>query len=115
MVITVGNTYVRTWWVLDWFIRLMLLCGANINVDSTQMLAGELGATKDDFGRIVNGYAEVLADDLELNKKRLCEQWDPNTPFSTLIKNIKDATNLADHAGVPYTPEQTVSAAYTLV
>ena len=64
---------------------------------------------------LYDGYAAISADDLEHNDKRLREQWDPNTPFATLIKQITDATDLADHAGVPYTAEQTVSAAYTLV
>ena len=64
---------------------------------------------------LYDGYAELLADDLELNYKHLHEQWDQNTPFSTLFKQIRDAMDLADHAGVTYTDKQIVSVAYTLV
>ena len=64
---------------------------------------------------LYDNYADISADDLEANDKKLREPWDPNTPFVTLIKQIQDAIELTDHAGVPYTPEQTVSAAYSLI
>ena len=60
-------------------------------------------------------YANISADDLENNDKNLREPWDPNSPFQALVKQIKDAADYADHAGVPYSPEQIVTAAYNNV
>ena len=60
-------------------------------------------------------YADISAEDLEENDRRLREQWDPNQPFEQLIKQIQDAIDLADHAGVPYTAEQIINIAYNLV
>ena len=39
----------------------------------------------------------------------------PKHPICHPYKQIQDAIDLVDHTGVPYTPEQTVSAVYTLI
>ena len=41
-------------------------------------------------------YAKISADDLDENNKKLRELWDPNIPFQTLFKQIKDATKDID-------------------
>ena len=60
-------------------------------------------------------YADISADDLETNDVKMKEPWDPNQPFEQLVKQIQDAIDMADHAGVPYTPQQIVNVAYNLV
>ena len=60
-------------------------------------------------------YADISAENLEENDKKMREPWDPNAPFEELIKQIKDAVDLADHAGAPYSQEQIVNTAYNLV
>ena len=60
-------------------------------------------------------YADITADDLDENDKKMREPWDPNGPFEGLIKQIKDAVELAEHAGVPYSQEQIVNTAYNLI
>ena len=60
-------------------------------------------------------YADISAENLEENDKKMREPWDPNSPFEGLIKQIKDAVDLADHAGAPYSQEQIVNTAYNLV
>ena len=60
-------------------------------------------------------YTDILAEDLENNDKILKEPWDPSQLFELLVKQVQDMIDLADHAGVPYTPEQIVNVAYNLV
>ena len=67
------------------------------------------------FRHLYNTYADICADELEENDRRLKEPWDPNTPFESLIKQVQDAIDLADHTGVPYTNKQVINIAYNLV
>ena len=60
-------------------------------------------------------YADITADDIEENDRKMREPWDPNGPYEGLIKQIKDAVDLPDHAGVPYSQEQIVNTAYNLI
>ena len=64
---------------------------------------------------LYDNYADLSMDHLEESDRRMREPWDPNTPFESLIKQINDAVELADHAGAPYTPVQIVNTAYGLV
>ena len=41
--------------------------------------------------------------------------WDPNSPFDCLVKQIEDGQDYADDGGQPYTAEQLLCIAYTLV
>ena len=41
--------------------------------------------------------------------------WDPNSPFDCLIKQVEDGQDYADDGGQPYTAEQLLHIAYTLV
>ena len=41
--------------------------------------------------------------------------WDPNSPFDCLVKQIEDGQDYADDGGQPYTAEQLLRIAYTLV
>ena len=41
--------------------------------------------------------------------------WDPNSPFDCLIKQIEDGQDYAEDGGQPYTTEQLLCIAYTLV
>ena len=41
--------------------------------------------------------------------------WDPNSPFDYLIKQIEDGQDYAEDGGQPYTTEQLLHIAYTLV
>ena len=41
--------------------------------------------------------------------------WDPNSPIDCLVKQIEDGQDYADDGGQPYTAEQLLRIAYTLV
>ena len=64
---------------------------------------------------LYESYADISADDLETKDSKMKEPWYPNQPFEQLVKQIQDAIDLADHVGVPYTPQQIVNVAYNLV
>ena len=70
---------------------------------------------RDMLRHLYETHADISADDLDENDRKMREPWDPNGPFEGLIKQIKDSVDLADHAGVPYSQEQIVNTAYTLV
>ena len=57
-------------------------------------------------------YANISADNLDENDKRLKAPWDPNAPFESFIKQVQDAITLSDHAGVPYTNKKVINIAY---
>ena len=41
--------------------------------------------------------------------------WDPNSPFDCLIKQLEDGQDYAEDGGQPYTTEQLLHITYTLV
>ena len=41
--------------------------------------------------------------------------WDPNSPFDCLIKQLEDGQDYAEDGGQPYTTEQLLCIAYTLI
>ena len=49
------------------------------------------------------------------NGARLLRAWDANTPFELFIDQIEDAADFVDAGGQPYTPEQMVTIAHTLI
>ena len=62
-----------------------------------------------------NTYTKILPSDLIHNIQKMATAWDPNQPFEFLVRQIQDAVDYAAHAINPYTVEQIVNTAYTLV
>ena len=60
-------------------------------------------------------YARISEGDLEENDARMKADYDVNQPIEVLIDQIDDAVDMAAAAENPYTPEQVVTIAYTLV
>ena len=60
-------------------------------------------------------YAKISPSDLIKNNQKMTAPWDPNQPFEYLVRQIQDAVDYAAHANTPYTAEQIVNTAYTLV
>lgn len=60
-------------------------------------------------------YAKISPSDLIQNNQKMTAPWDPNQPFEFLVRQIQDAVDYAAHANTPYTAEQIVNTAYTLV
>jgi hypothetical protein len=60
-------------------------------------------------------YGRISPQDLEANDKRFKTAYDPAQPIETLFEQVSRAMDLADAAGAPYTPEQILNNAYSLV
>ena len=49
------------------------------------------------------------------NETEMMKAWDPNVPFETLIMQIEEGQQFASSAGVPFTKNQIITKAYTLI
>ena len=64
---------------------------------------------------LFDNYGNITPLELEHNDTKMHATWDPNSPFDYLVKQIKDGQDYADDGGQPYTTEQLLRIAYTLV
>ena len=64
---------------------------------------------------LFENYGNITPLELEDNNTKMRLNWDPNSPFDCLIKQIEDGQDYAEDGGQPYTTEQLLHIAYTLV
>ena len=64
---------------------------------------------------LFDNYSNITPLELKDNNTKMRATWDPNSPFDCLIKQIEDSQDYADDGGQPYTAEQLLCIAYTLV
>ena len=64
---------------------------------------------------LFDNYGSINPLELEDNDTKMRATWDPNSPFNCLVKQIEDGQDYADDGGQPYTAEQLLRIAYTLV
>jgi hypothetical protein len=64
---------------------------------------------------LIDAYGLITPIDLKKNNDLLNEPWDPSTPFEHLIDQVEEAVEYADDGNQPFTVEQIINAAYTLV
>ena len=64
---------------------------------------------------LFDNYGNITPLELEDNDTKMRATWDPNSPFNFLIKQVEDGQDYADDGGQPYTAEQHLRIAYTLV
>ena len=64
---------------------------------------------------LFNNYGIITALDLQENYKHFTKPWDPSTPFSMLVDQIKEAMDMAEIRQQPYTVQQVLNMAYNLV
>jgi hypothetical protein len=60
-------------------------------------------------------YGRLSLADLQDNDTHLRTKYDPNQPIKAFINQVEDAVSLATAARAPYSPEQIVAVAYTLM
>jgi hypothetical protein len=60
-------------------------------------------------------YGRLTPADVQANDAAMKAPYDPNQPIETLFDQIENAIDIADAAAAPYSPEQVVNIAYTLV
>ena len=64
---------------------------------------------------LFKNYGNITPLELENNDTKMRLNWDPNSPFDCLIKQIEDGQDYAEDGGQPYTTEQLLCITYTLV
>ena len=64
---------------------------------------------------LFDNYGNITPLKLEDNNTKMRATWDHNSPFDCLIKQVEDSQDYADDRGQPYTAEQLLRIAYTLV
>ena len=64
---------------------------------------------------LFRNYGQITPIDIDANEQRMKADWNANDPIDVLINQIEDGMEFADDAGQPYTPQQVLSMAYTLV
>jgi hypothetical protein len=64
---------------------------------------------------LLTSYGLITPTDLAANDIKMKQAYDPSQPVETLFAQIEDAVDFADSGQAPYSPQQVVAAAYTLV
>ena len=64
---------------------------------------------------LLENYGNITPLELEENDTQMRSNWDPNSHFDCLIKQIEDEQDYTEDGGQPYTTEQLLCIAYTLV
>jgi len=67
------------------------------------------------FAFLFEAYGQITPQALMQTTARLTTPWDPTTPFEHLIDQVEDTMELADAGNQPFSPNQVVNTAYTLV
>ena len=60
-------------------------------------------------------YGNITQLELVDNDTKMCALWDSNSPFDCLVQQLEDGQDYADNGGQPYTADQLLRIAYTLV
>ena len=64
---------------------------------------------------LFENYGNISQLELEDNDTKMRALWDPNSPFDCLVQQLEDDQDYADDGGQPYTADQLLCIAYTLV
>ena len=64
---------------------------------------------------LFENYGNITQLELEDNDTKMRALWDPNSPYDCLIQQLEDGQDYADDGGQPYTADQLLRIAYTLV
>ena len=64
---------------------------------------------------LFENYGNITQLELGDNDTKMRSLWDPNSPFDCLVQQLEDGQDYADVSGQPYTTDQLLRIAYTLV
>ena len=67
------------------------------------------------LAHLFENYGNITQLELEDNDTKMRSLWDPNSPFDCLVQQLEDGQDYADDGGQPYTTDQLLRIAYTLV
>ena len=64
---------------------------------------------------LFENYSNITQLELEDNDTKMCSLSDPNSPCDYLVQHLEDGQDYANGSGQPYTTDQLLCIAYTLV
>ena len=64
---------------------------------------------------LFENYGNITQLELEDNDTKMRSLWDPNSPFDCLVQQLENGQDYANDSGQPYTTDQLLRIAYTLV
>ena len=64
---------------------------------------------------LFNKYGNITQLELEDNDTKMRALWDPNSPFDCLVQQLENGQDYADDGSQPYTADQLLRIAYTLI
>ena len=64
---------------------------------------------------LFENYGNITQLELEDNDTKMRALWDPNSPFDCLVQQLEHGQDYVDDGGPPYTADQLLCIAYTLV
>ena len=67
------------------------------------------------LNHLFENYGNITPLELKDNDTKLRSNWDPNSPFNCLIKQIEDGQGYAKDGSQPYSTKQLLHITYTLV
>ena len=67
------------------------------------------------LAHLFTAYGQITDHEYHENDTKFKKDWDTSLPFETVIDQIENCIDFADAANKPYTPEQVISNAYTIV
>jgi hypothetical protein len=65
--------------------------------------------------RLFNTYGRLSEQQMIANDAEFRKEWDPDSSFELIIAQIDDCAEMAETAGIPYSPAQILATAYTIV
>ena len=67
------------------------------------------------LNHLFKNYGNITPLELKDNDTKMRSNWDPDSPFDCLIKQIEDGQDYAEDGGQPYSAEQLLHITYTLI
>ena len=67
------------------------------------------------LAHLFENYGNITQLELEDNDTKMRSLWDPNSLFDCIVQQLEDGQDYADDGGQPYTTDQLLRIAYTLV
>ena len=64
---------------------------------------------------LFENYGNITQLELEDKDTKMRSLWDPNSPFDCLVQQLEDGQDYTNDGGQPYTTDQLLRIAYTLV
>ena len=72
-------------------------------------------SVQDILQHLLATYGRITHTDMIKNDETIKQAWDPSLPFEHVVEQVENAVTFATDGNQPYTPQQIITIAYTLV